>query len=73
MYITNSVNKLGVQQYTMFAFIRGEHSNCLSEVGCLPEGRQSCKGKQFGCSPHMMATLFYYTETTYKNNVGMFK
>ena len=31
------INKLGVQQYTSVAFIRGEHSNCSSEVGCLPE------------------------------------
>jgi hypothetical protein len=29
-----------VEQYTIVAFIRGEHSNCLPEVGCLPEGRE---------------------------------
>jgi hypothetical protein len=27
-----------VEQYTIVAFIRDEHSNCLPEVGCLPEG-----------------------------------
>ena len=48
---------LKIKQYTIVAFIRGEHSNCLPEVGCLPDGRQPCENKQFGCSPRMMATI----------------
>ena len=52
--------------------------NKLLEVGCLPGGfspREDNPARVNNLDVHLVwwQQLFYYTETTYKNNFGMFK